>query len=121
MIFVNSPVALQVDFGPADYVGAVLFVFGFVVEFIADSHKFIFRNNPANKGKWMDKGLWRISRHPNYLGEIILWWGVFIMSVMILRGAKWAAVVSPVFVTVILIFGSGIPPLESNSDKKYGQ
>ena len=120
-MFVNSPVALPVNFGPADYVGVILFVVGLTLEFIADTHKFIFRNNPTNKGKWMDKGLWKISRHPNYLGEIVLWWGAFVVSTTILRGAKWAAVISPVFLTVLLVFGSGMPILERNSDKKYGQ
>ncbi len=121
VIFVNSPVAPQVQFGPADYVGTFVFAFGLLIEFIADTHKFIFRSNPANKEKWMDRGLWKISRHPNYLGEIILWWGAFIVSAMILEGAKWVAVISPLFVSMILIFGSGIPPLERGSDRKYGQ
>lgn len=121
VIFVNSPISLQVSFGPADYIGALLFATGLIVETIADTHKFIFRNNPTNKGKWMDRGLWKISRHPNYLGEIVLWWGAFILSVMILRGPKWAAIISPVFVSVTLIFGSGMPLLERSSDRKYGQ
>lgn len=121
VIFVNSPIVPQVNFGPADYVGAILFVIGLTIEFIADTHKFVFRNNPANEGKLIDKGLWKISRHPNYFGEIILWWGAFIVSVMVLRGAKWTAVLSPVSVSVTLIFGSGIPLLERNADRKYGQ
>lgn len=121
VMFVNSPVAPQVTFGRTDYVGTSLFVIGFVIEFIADTHKFIFRNNPSNKGKWMDKGLWKISRHPNYLGEIILWWGAFTISTTILRGARWVAVLGPVFITILLIFGTGATCLERSSYKKYGK
>ena len=121
VMFVNSPIAPEVMFRLVDYVGAFMFAVGLVIELIADTHKFVFRNDPANKGRWMDRGLWKVSRHPNYLGEIIVWWGAFVMSTAVLRGARWAAVVSPVFTTVLLVFGSGMPPLERNSDRKYGQ
>ena len=122
VMFVNSPVApSNVGFGPTDYVGAFLFAVGVTIELIADTHKFVFRNDPANKGRWMDRGLWRMSRHPNYLGEIMLWWGAFVMSIAILSGGRWAAIVSPVFIIVLLVFGTGIPLLERNSDRKYGQ
>lgn len=121
VIFINSPTSVRTSVGVTDYVGAVIFVVGFVLEVIADTHKFIFRNNPSNKGKWCDVGLWKVSRHPNYLGEIILWWGVFIISVMILRGAKWVAILSPLFITILLVFFTGIPPLEKSSDERYGE
>ena len=122
VIFVNSPVALgDICFGPTDYVGAFLFAVGLAIELIADTHKFVFRNDPANKGRWMDRGLWRISRHPNYLGEIMVWWGAFVMSIAILSGGRWAAIISPVFTTVLLVFGTGILSSETNSYRKYGQ
>jgi steroid 5-alpha reductase family enzyme len=67
----------------------------------------------VNKGKIMDKGLWRYSRHPNYFGEITQWWGIFIVALSIPDG--WMTVISPVTITVLILFVSGIPLLE----KKY--
>lgn len=64
-------------------------------------------------------GLWKISRHPNYFGEILLWIGVFIISTSILQKGEWAAVLSPVFITTILLFLSGIPLLEKKADERY--
>ena len=67
-------------------------------------------------------GLWNWSRHPNYFGEIALWWGVFIMSCGIpLEGGEWTAVLGPLFITSILLFLSGIPLLEQKADQRYGQ
>ena len=121
VIFINSPVARQRNIGAADIIGAIIFGLGLLCEAIADQHKFMFRNNPKNKGKFCNVGLWKVSRHPNYFGEICLWWGVFIISAMILTGARWVAVLSPLFVMTILLFLSGIPPLEKSSDTRYGQ
>lgn len=108
-------------FGVLEIVGTVLFCFGLVVETLADAQKFAFRNNPENKGKFCDVGVWKWSRHPNYFGEIVLWWGMFIISCGILRGGEWAAVLSPIFITTILLFLSGIPMLEASSDERYGE
>ncbi|XP_071824415.1 uncharacterized protein [Apostichopus japonicus] len=109
------------SFGALDIVGTVLFCFGLLIETIADFQKFAFRNNPDNKGKFCDVGVWKWSRHPNYFGEIVLWWGMFVISTSILEGAGWTAILSPIFITGILIFGSGIPMLEKGSDGRYGE
>ncbi|KAK7462535.1 hypothetical protein BaRGS_00038420 [Batillaria attramentaria] len=121
VIFINAPASAdQYDYiTPQDVVGIVLFVIGLLAETVADFQKFAFRNNPANKGKWCDTGLWKVSRHPNYFGEIILWLGIFIMSTSILKDGQWAAVLSPVFITTILLFLSGIPLLEKKADERY--
>ena len=121
VIFINSPVALQSGISIADIVGAVIFLLGFLYETVADYQKFIFKTSPMNKDKWCDVGLWKFSRHPNYLGEICVWWGAFIVSSAVLVAAKWLAVISPLFVMLTLIFFSGIPPLERSADKKYGK
>ena len=120
-IFINSPISSQRDIGAADIVGAIVFVLGLLCETIADAHKFMFRNNPQNDGKFCSVGLWRLSRHPNYFGEISLWWGAFIISATILTDARWVAVLSPLLVTAGLLFISGIPILEKSSDERYGK
>ncbi|XP_076470530.1 uncharacterized protein LOC143300620 [Babylonia areolata] len=121
VIFINAPASadLATSFTPQDGVGIVLFTLGLLSEAIADIQKFSFRNDPSNKGKWCDKGLWKVSRHPNYFGEILVWVGIFIISTSILRGGQWAAVLSPVFTMSILLFLSGIPLLEKKADQRY--
>lgn len=121
VIFINAPrSADRYDYvTPQDIVGFVLFGLGLLAETAADIQKFNFRNNPANKGNWCDTGLWKYSRHPNYLGEIMVWLGVFCISTSILQGGQWAAVLSPIFTISILLFLSGIPLLEKNSDERY--
>ena len=121
VMFVNSPLAPSRNVGAADIVGAVVFAGGLLFEAVSDHVKFTFKlkNKGATKG-WCEVGPWRISRHPNYFGEICLWWGAFIISASILERAKWIAVLTPLAVTCILLFVSGIPMLERSNDKKYG-
>ncbi|XP_064599257.1 uncharacterized protein LOC135465831 [Liolophura sinensis] len=123
VIFINAPVSapIQPTLTAADIVGIIVFALGLLCETVADFQKFFFRNNIENKGKWCDKGLWSISRHPNYFGEIFLWLGIFVMSVNVLTYGQWAAVLSPIFILTILLFLSGIPPLEKTADERYGQ
>ncbi len=102
------------------YVGAALWLFGFVIEVIAANQKTVFRNDPANKGEFINTGLWSRSRHPNYFGEIILWIGVMLIAVPVLQGWQWIALISPLFVTLLLTKVSGIPMLEARADEKWG-
>lgn len=103
-----------------DIIGWIMWTIGFLVEAIADQQKLSFKNSPENRGKWCNIGLWSYTRHPNYFGEIFLWWGIFVASTPVLRGAEWLVVFGPVFLTLLLLFVSGIPLLEDSADKKYG-
>jgi steroid 5-alpha reductase family enzyme len=102
------------------YLGIAVWLAGFAIEVMADRQKSQFRQNPANKGRFIDTGLWAWSRHPNYFGEITLWTGIAIMAVPILSGWRWVVLVSPVFVTLLLTRISGIPMLEKRADEKWG-
>ncbi|KUM35463.1 DUF1295 domain-containing protein [Arthrobacter sp. EpRS71] len=101
-------------------VGLVLWVVGFGIEVVADLQKSRFKADPANKGKFISTGLWSKSRHPNYFGEIMLWVGVAIIAAPVLQGWQWVAMISPVFVALLLLKVSGIPLLEKKADKHWG-
>ncbi|WP_455833525.1 DUF1295 domain-containing protein [Pseudarthrobacter siccitolerans] len=102
------------------WVGLLVWALGITVETVADVQKTRFKADPANKGRFINTGLWSRSRHPNYFGEITLWVGVAIIALPVLQGWQWAALVSPVFVALLLIRGSGVPPLEEKADRKWG-
>lgn len=99
--------------------GIIIFILGLVIESLADAQKFKFKIN-GNK-KWVNHGLWKKIRHPNYLGEILVWIGVWAFSLgsLTIVGAAIAAI-SPVFIFILLRYVSGIPLLEESHDKKWG-
>ena len=101
-------------------IGFLIWAFGFAIEIVADSQKSRFSANPDNKGRFIQTGLWSRSRHPNYFGEIILWVGVAIIALPVLQGWQWVALISPLFVTLLLTRVSGVPLLEQKADKKWG-
>jgi len=100
--------------------GFLVWVFGFAIEVVADSQKSRFSANPDNKGKFIQTGLWSRSRHPNYFGEIVLWVGVMIIALPVLQGWQWVALISPIFVTLLITRVSGVPLLEKKADQKWG-
>jgi len=101
-------------------IGAILWVSGFAIEVIADQQKKKFRREAKNKGKFIHTGLWAWSRHPNYFGEIILWIGVAVIALPVLSGWRWVALISPIFVTILLTRISGIPILERRAETQWG-
>ncbi len=93
-----------------DICGILLWIFGFCVESISDQQLFHFMKNPANKGKVMDRGLWHYSRHPNYFGEIVMWWSIYLIALSVPQG--WTSIIAPITITIFLVFITGIPLLE---------
>ena len=94
-----------------DVVGALLFAVGFSFEAVADSQLARFKAHPANEGLVLDTGLWRYSRHPNYFGEALLWWGLYLFAVG--GGAYWS-IIGPLTITFLLLKVSGVTMLEEN-------
>ena len=100
--------------------GAVIWLVGLVIEATADAQKSSFRAKHENRGHFVDSGLWRYSRHPNYFGEMLVWWGLFVYTVPVLHGLAYAVVAGPVFITLLLLFVTGIPTVERSADESYG-
>ncbi|MEM1124098.1 MAG: DUF1295 domain-containing protein [Bacteroidota bacterium] len=118
--FIAITATKRVELGIVAILGLVIWILGFSIEVIADRQKSKFRSNPANKEKFIQSGLWAKSRHPNYFGEILLWVGVTVIAMPVLQGWQWVALISPVFVYLLLTKVSGVPMLEAKADKKWG-
>jgi steroid 5-alpha reductase family enzyme len=101
-------------------VGLAVWVAGFAIEVVADLQKSRFRADPANRGRFIARGLWAWSRHPNYFGEIVLWLGVALIALPVLAGPQLVTLVSPLFVALLLIRVSGVPMLERKADATWG-
>ena len=101
-------------------IGTIIWIIGFLFEIISDYQKIKFKNNASNKNKFIDSGLWSISRHPNYFGEIILWIGIYIITLPSTSGLEYLGIISPLFVIVLLNKVSGINLLEASADEKWG-
>jgi steroid 5-alpha reductase family enzyme len=93
-----------------DAAGATLWAVGFGYEALGDWQLARFRAEPTNRGKVMDRGLWRYTRHPNYFGDAVLWWGFFLIALATPHG--WASVVGPLLMTILLLRVSGVALLE---------
>ena len=113
-------IANGVIFSSTTIIGIIIFIIGFTIEIIADSQKTKFRANEDNKDKFISSGLWKYSRHPNYLGEIILWLGISLISFSSLEGFQYITLVSPIFTYLLLVNVSGINFLEKSGKKKWG-
>lgn len=97
-----------------DIVGIAIWLVGFYFESVGDSQLKQFISNPNNKGKIMNVGLWKYSRHPNYFGEVTQWWGIFILALSIPYG--YLTVIGPLTITILILFVSGIPLLEKKRE-----
>jgi len=109
----SAIIAEKSPFTILDAAGLVIWAMGFLFEAISDWQLVRFKKNPAHKGKIIMTGLWRYSRHPNYFGEVTLWWGIYLIAVA--AGAGWPMIIGPLTITFLILKVSGIPMLE----KKY--
>lgn len=120
LILVN--VYPKVGFNIVDIMGLAIWLVGFFFEVVGDYQlsQFI-KHEKKSKGDIMRKGLWRYSRHPNYFGEALLWWGIFLIVLSTRYG--WAAVFSPIIIDYLLLKVSGVPLLEKRykDNQKYQQ
>lgn len=94
-----------------DYLGLVLFLFGFLWESIADWQLARFKAMASNQGKVLDTGVWRFSRHPNYFGEFCIWWGFYLIA---LSAGAWWSIPGPLLMTLLLLKVSGVALLEKD-------
>jgi len=123
--FVNSvPGQEQPAIGVADALGWAASVLGFAFQVVADLQKYNFRADPANRGKFCAIGVWRISRHPNYFGEMAMWWGIWVSACPVVTGtgrpgAGWPTLLCPLWTMFILLFLSGLPTAEGASLARY--
>ena len=92
-----------------DFIGLGVWLVGFYFEAVSDNQLFNFTRNPENKGKVMRYGLWRYSRHPNYFGEVVMWWGIFLIAC---NSMGILAIIAPLTITFLLLFVTGIPWVE---------
>ncbi len=99
-----------------DYLGILVTLFGIIYESIADYQLIQFKNDIKNRGKLLQSGLWKLSRHPNYFGEILVWWGFFITTLV--TGIHFN-LIAPLLMTFLILRFSGVTLLEANLNKKF--
>ena len=120
VIVINSQADSAPELGIWDAIGLLMWLLGFSIEVIADNQKSAFNANSENQGKWIDSGLWSYSRHPNYLGEIMLWTGITCFGISCFSGLERVAWVSPIFIYLLLTKISGVPILDRRGLEKWG-
>ncbi len=121
-ISINPPILNILDFaGVTLWLGALFWLVGFLFETIGDYTLYKFLQKPENKGEVMDKGVWKLSQHPNYFGEVTQWWGIYIIALATPFG--FITILGPIFITYMIIKVSGIKLLDKRfeADDKYAE
>ena len=106
------------DLGVLDVLGTALWLLGFIFEAGGDWQLARFKANPANRGAVMDRGFWRLTRHPNYFGDFCVWWGVYLIAA---SGGAWWSFIGPVLMSVLLMRVSGVTLLEKDMSERRPQ
>jgi len=102
-------------------IGLIVWLIGLSVESLADYQKYTFSQDPHSRNRWIQEGIWRYSRHPNYFGEIVVWVGLYLYTLQSLSGpGKIIGLASPIFIATLLFFVSGVPILEKSADQRWG-
>jgi steroid 5-alpha reductase family enzyme len=122
MWIVSLPVQLSATavepatFGPLAFAGVAVWTVGLLFETIGDAQLASFKSEPHNKGRVMDKGLWRYTRHPNYFGDFCIWWGIFLIAAETVPGRY--GIIGPIVMSTLLIKVSGVAMLERTIGKR---
>ena len=115
IIVISLPVTMAITSGKSplgllDLLGVCIWFGGFFFEAVGDYQLSKHKRDPANRGKIMTQGLWKYTRHPNYFGEVALWWGVYLIALSVPLG--WTTILGPITITYLILKVSGIPLLE---------
>lgn len=102
--------------GLLSFVGVLVFAIGLAFEGIGDAQLTAFKKDPSSKDQVMDRGLWRYTRHPNYFGDVTVWWGLWIVAIG--SGAAWWTLIGPVIMTFFILRVSGVTMLESDMSSR---
>lgn len=122
-VMIALPALLLIQYGDnanlaLAYIGGAVWLIGIGIEIIADAQLKRFVSQPEHKGLLMQSGLWSRSRHPNYFGEVLLWWGIGIMALGVPYG--WIGLLGPLTITLLITRVSGLPPAEKRMAQKQG-
>ena len=122
VMFINTDSA-EPKLGGCDVAGIIIFICGFICEVVSDLQKDAFRSNKANDKEFCNVGLWKYSRHPNFFGEILMWWGIYIIGIPVFHSSDsswgYVTIISPLLTMTILLLFSGIPTAEGNNQKRF--
>ncbi len=116
LLFIVALPVLMINRSPGgrlgfpEILGACIWLFGFLFESVGDAELARFAKDPLNRGKILQTGLWRYTRHPNYFGEVVQWWGIWLVAIGV--PGDWFSIVGPLTITVLILKVSGIPMLE---------
>lgn len=119
-LMVSATRASETPFNYFDLIGIAIWLVGFYFEAVSDAQLFNFTSNAANKGKIMQYGLWRYSRHPNYFGEVLMWWGIYLITCSLPFLGGIIPVITPLTITFLLRFVTGVPWVEQAMEKNPG-
>lgn len=113
IVYGFASAARDIPYTPAVAAGALVWLLGFIFESVGDAQLRAFLAEPSNAGALMTSGLWRYTRHPNYFGEITMWWGLWLIAFNPVAPWLWvASAIGPIAITVLITQVSGIPPIE---------